>query len=356
MVPAPASASGMIRVAVADGLKSVEVGGDAVLVTDLDGQPLLTKRVPSVRVALRNGGLEVEGRRVAGARLSPSATGTLRLNGREYPGWFEVLRNGDGLVVVNELPFEHYLAGALKAEASDRWPLEMLKAQAVVARTYAAYHRWLNAAKPFHILASSANQQYAGKVAEGSPVWEAVRVTEGQVLTLEGRVFPAFYHTDSGGHTEDPRLVFAARNMPALRAVRSEFSGDSPYFVWNLDIPIGQLTELLRKGGVSVGTVVRLEVLERSPSLRVLRLTVHGTRGTVQLSGSDFRRIVGYDTLKSTLFAVAVDGQYARFAGRGYGHGVGMDQWGAKAMGEQGYRAYQILEYYYPGAALATLR
>jgi stage II sporulation protein D len=341
---------------VAEGLKSVEVGGDAVLVTDLQGQPLVMKRLPSVRVTLRNGSLEVEGRRVLGARLSPSVTGTLRLNGREYPGWFEVLRNGDGLVVVNELPFEQYLAGALKGETSDRWPHEMLKAQAIVARTYAAYHRWLNAAKPFHIVASTANQQYAGRVAETSSLWEVVRDTEGQVLMWEGRLFPAFYHTDSGGHTEDPRLVFTARNMPALRAVRSEYSGDSPHFAWNLDMPIGQLGELLRKSGVSVGTVVRLEVLERTRSLRVLSIAVHGTRGTARLSGADFRRIVGYDTLKSTLFAVAVDGQYARFAGRGYGHGVGMDQWGAKAMAEQGHRAYQILEYYYPGAALALLR
>ena len=356
MVPAPAWASGTIRVAVADGLKSVEVGGGAILVSDLQGQPLLAGRPATVRVALRNGGLDVEGRRVAGARLLPAGAGALRLNGREYPGSLEILRNGDGLVVVNELPFEQYLAGVLKAEASDRWPPETLKAQAIVARTYAAYHRWLNAAKPYHILASTANQQYAGRVAETSPLWEAVRGTEGQVLTLEGRLFPAFYHTDSGGHTEDPRLVFTARNMPALRAVRSEFSGDSPHFAWNLDMPIGQLTELLRRGGVSVGTVVRLEVLERSRSLRVLRIAVHGTRGTARLSGADFRRILGYDTLKSTLFAVAVDGQYARFAGRGYGHGAGMDQWGAKAMAEQGHRAYQILEYYYPGAALALLR
>jgi stage II sporulation protein D len=349
-------ADGTIRVAVADGLKSVEVGGGAILVSDLQGQPLLAGRPATVRVTLRNGGLDVEGRRVAGARLLPAGEGPLRLNGREYPGSLDIVRNGDGLVVVNELPFEEYLAGALRAETSDRWPFETLKAQAIVARTYAAYHRWLNAAKPYHILASTANQQYAGKVAETSPLWEAVRATEGQILTWEGRLFPAFYHSDSGGHTEDARLVFAARNVPALRAVRSEFSGDSPHFAWNLDMPITQLTELLRKGGISVGTVARLEVLERSRSLRVLRLAVHGTRGSTRVTGADFRRVLGYDTLKSTLFAVAVDGQYARFAGRGYGHGVGMDQWGAKAMAEQGHLVYQILEYYYPGAALAMLR
>lgn len=346
----------MIRVAVADGLKSVEVGGGAVLVTDPAGRAVLSGRPASIRVTLKNGGFDVEGRRVAAVRLRPSGTGALRLNGREYPGSLDVLKNGDGLVVVNELPFEEYLAGALKAEASDKWPMEILKAQAIVARTYAAYHRVLNAAKPFHLVASTAHQQYAGKVAETSPVWRATRETEGQVLYWDGQLFPAFYHTDSGGHTEDPRLVFAARNMPALRAVRSEFSGDSPHFAWNLDMPIGQLAQILKKGGISVGAVVRLEVLERSPSLRVLRLAIHGTRGTATLAGAEFRRILGYDTLKSTLFAVAVDGEYARFAGRGYGHGVGLDQWGGKAMAERGYTAAQILRYYYPGAAFSTLR
>ncbi len=356
MVPAQAWANETVRVAVADGQRSVEVSGEAILVTDLAGQPLLEGRPASVKVSLRNGGLDVEGQRVTAARLWPWESGTLKLNGREYPGSLDVLRNGDGLVVVNELAFEEYVAGALKAEASDKWPLEMLKAQAIVVRTYAAYHRQLNAAKPFHLVASTTHQQYAGRVLETSPVWQAVRDTEGQVLLWESQIFPAFYHSDSGGHTEEPRLVFAARNMPGLRAVRSEFSGTSPYFTWNLNIPIGLLTEVLKKGGVSVGTVVRLEVLQRSRSLRVLRLAIHGTRGSATLTGADFRRILGYDMLRSTLFAVAVDGRYARFAGRGYGHGVGMDQWGAKAMAEQGYSASEILEYFYPGATIATLQ
>ena len=356
VVPAQASANGTIRVAVAGGQRSVTVRAGAILVTDLMGQPLLPGRPSSLRVALRTGGLDVEGLVVPGARLWPSGPGALRLNDREYSGSLDVLRNGDGLVVVNEVPLEEYVAGALKAEISENWPLEMLKAQAIVVRTYAVYHRQLNAAKAFHLVASTANQQYAGRVVEASPVWQGVRETEGQILLWGGQLFPAFYHSDSGGHTEEPRLVFAARNMPALRAVRSEFSGDSPYFTWNLNIPIGLLSDILRRGGVSVGTVARLEVLERSRSLRVLRLAIHGTRGTATLSGAEFRRILGYDMLKSTLFAVAVDGRYARFSGRGYGHGVGMDQWGAKAMAEQGYSASRILEYFYPGVTLAPLR
>jgi stage II sporulation protein D len=87
----------------------------------------------------------------------------------------------------------------------------------------------------------------------------------------------------------------------------------------------------------------------------VASLSVHGTRSSTRLRGNDFRRMVGYETVKSTLFAVALDGPIARFAGRGYGHGVGMSQWGAKSMAEQGYKAEKILEYYYPGTTLGWL-
>jgi stage II sporulation protein D len=101
--------------------------------------------------------------------------------------------------------------------------------------------------------------------------------------------------------------------------------------------------------------VTAIEVTERTQSLRVASLAVHGTRGSARLRGNDFRRMVGYETIKSTLFAVALDGSVARFSGRGYGHGVGMSQWGAKGMAEQGYTAEKILEYYYPGTTLGWL-
>jgi stage II sporulation protein D len=86
-----------------------------------------------------------------------------------------------------------------------------------------------------------------------------------------------------------------------------------------------------------------------------MSVTVRGTRGSARLRGNDFRRMIGYDTLRSTLFAVALDGDVAHFTGRGYGHGVGMCQWGAKGMAEQGYTARQILEYFYPGAVFGSL-
>ncbi|HSB42835.1 MAG TPA: SpoIID/LytB domain-containing protein [Methylomirabilota bacterium] len=353
---APALASGDIRVAIAEGPPTVEVGGGPMMVSDLSGRVVVEGLPTWLRATLKNGAVEVSGgSRAEGLRVAPGDSGFLRVNGREYPGALEIVRSGEGLTVINELPLEEYLAGAVKAEAGDKMPLEMLKAQAIVARTYAAYHRRLNAQKAFHIVASTLNQQYVGRVVPDSVVWAAVRETAGQVLLWNGELFPAFYHTDSGGYTEDPRVVFAAANMPALKPVRVAFPSSSPHHRWRLDLPLAELTAALLRGGISVGRVVKLDVLERSTSLRVARIAVRGTAGTVTLRGNDLRRLVGYDTLKSTLFAVAVSGPVARFVGRGYGHGVGLDQWSAKTMADQGWSAPQIVGYYYPGATLATL-
>src|SRR5205823_14457933 len=107
------------------------------------------------------------------------------------------------------------------------------------------------------------------------------------------------------------------------------------------------LGDALRRGGVDVGAVRRIAIAERTPSLRAASVVVSGTRGNAQVRGNDFRRMLGYDTFKSTLFAVAIDGDVARFAGRGYGHGVGMCKWGAKGMAARGYNARKILEVYY---------
>ena len=356
LVAGSASASGLIRVAVVEGSRVVELRGVDIEVTELGAClrcPPAPRRLALVRATAVADGVDVDGARAAGFRLRSERP--LSLNGREYPAPLDLLKNGDGLVVVNEVPLEDYLVGVLRAEVGDKWPQEALRAQAIVARTYAAYHRVLGAGKPYHIVASTAHQQYAGRVPPTSPLWSAVRETAGQVLLWEGELFPAFYHTESGGYTEDPRTVFAAPNMPGLKPVRCDFSAGSPHFYWSLDLKLADLTEILRRNDVNVGRVSAIEVSERTPSLRAAAVTVHGTRGSVRLRGNDFRRMIGYDTFKSTLFAVAVDAPWARFSGRGYGHGVGMCQWGAKGMAELGRTAPQILAFYYPGTVLTTL-
>lgn len=348
-------AADTIRVAIAENSRVAELRGLDIEVSELGcpACPRRSWRTDAVRAVANSQGVEIDGRWAPGFRLTSDHP--IKVNGREYPATLEVVRSGEGFAIVNELHLEEYLVGVLRAETSERWPGETLRAQAIVARTYAAYHRAMKGAKPYHIVASTAHQMYMGRVPASSPIWNAVRDTAGQVLLWEGELFPAFYHSASGGYTEDPRTVFAARNMPALRAIRDEFSTASPHFYWSLDLRLADLSEILRRNGHDVGGVTAIEVTERTPSLRVSALAVHGTRGSAHLRGNDFRRMVGYETVKSTLFAVAVDGAVAHFSGRGYGHGVGMSQWGAKGMAEQGYPAAKILEYYYPGTTLGSL-
>jgi stage II sporulation protein D len=358
--PGPAApsggGSGSIRVALVESAPAVEIRGADLEVSPLGpgtGCPRPAWRTEVVRAVPAGPGVAIDGQVATGFRLGGGRP--LRFAGRDYPPPLDIVRQGGGLAVVNEVPLEEYLVGVLIAETGDRWPADALRAQAIAARTYAAYHRRIAAGKPYHLVASTAHQQYAGLAPALSPARGAVLETAGQVLRWEGELFPAFYHTESGGYTEDPRTVFAARNMPALRPVVCPFSAGSPHYYWTLDLPLADLTDRLRRGGVDVGRVTAIEVAERTLSLRATAVTVRGTRGAARLRGNDFRRLVGYDALKSTLFAVAVDGERASFAGRGYGHGVGLCQWGARAMAEQGYTAAQILEFYYPGAVLGTL-
>jgi len=351
-VPGP---SDIIRVAIVENARVVEFRGLDIEIAALGcaGCPRRSWRADAVKAVASGQNVEIEGRPAPAFRLTSDTP--IRLAGREYPAALEVIRSGDGLTIINELRLEEYLVGVLRAETSERWPSETLRAQAIVSRTYAAYHRALNAAKPYHVVASTAHQMYTGRVPAASPIWDAVRDTAGQVLFWEGELFPAFYHSASGGYTEDPRTVFAARNMPALRAIRDEYSAGAPHFYWSVDLRLADLSDTLRRNGYDVGSVTAIEVTERTPSLRVSSLAVHSTRGSARLRGNDFRRMIGYEILKSTLFAVAVDGAAAHFSGRGYGHGVGMSQWGAKGMAEQGHRADKILEYYYPGTTLGSL-
>jgi stage II sporulation protein D len=281
--------------------------------------------------------------------------GPLAAGPREYGGALEIRRSGDTLLVVNEVPLEEYVAGTVRAEAPERWPIESLRALAVAARTYAVFHQQKNGIRPYHLLASSQHQNYAGRVVDG-PAWEATRTTVGHVLTWEGSVFPAFYHSDSGGFTEAAQLVFSGERIPPLPGVRDEFSLESPNYSWAVTLPLAVIAERLRQGGLDIGDIRDLAVLERSPSFRVARLQVEHSKGTTAVRGPDFRRLVGYDVLKSTLFVPVIFNTAVRFEGRGWGHGVGMSQFGAKGMADRGYAYPQILGHYYPGTALTILK
>ena len=160
LAASPAAASERIRVAIVDSARSVELRGADIEVTEL-GAPclacaVLPRRTAAVRATVSAGAVEIDGVRAPGGfRLQSDKP--VRFNGREYPAPLDIVRNGDGLALVNELPLEEYLVGVLRAESSEKWSLEALCAQAIVARTYAAYQCTLAVGKPYHIIASTAH-------------------------------------------------------------------------------------------------------------------------------------------------------------------------------------------------------
>jgi stage II sporulation protein D len=357
----PAGAFPPMRISLGDGLLHVEMGvADGATVRDpVSSRVLFSLPGPRIlRVVAAEGGLDIVGARRVDLRALrfEARRGPLRVGTRDYVGALEVWRQGDGLLLVNEVPMEEYVAGTVRGEASERWPAEALRALAVVARTYAVFHQGRVTSRVFHLVSGNQDQNFAGVTVEGSPAREAARTTAGQVLTWEGRVFPTFYHSDSGGFTEAPQTIFSGDGIPPLGGVRDEFSMESPNYTWTITLPLAVIGERLRRGGVDVGQVTRLTILERSPSFRVARMAVEHSRGTATLRGADFRRLIGYDALKSTLFVPVPHNGAVRFEGRGWGHGVGLSQFGAKGMADRGYLYPQILEHYYPGTSLTTLR
>jgi stage II sporulation protein D len=362
-----ALAQDAVRVALGEGLRAVDVAAPRLVVV-LDAitrRPVLEiAEAQALRVVAAGAGLDLawgprgrERRRLAATalRLEGRRGELLRVGTRDYPGALEVWRDPGGLTLVNELGLEEYVAGTVRAEVSERWPREALRALAVVARTYVVFHQERSPGKAYHLVASSQHQNFAGRVLEGSPAWDAAWSTAGQVLTWAGAVFPAFYHSDSGGATEPARAVFSGDGIPPIPGVRDDYStaADSPNATWSITLSLPVIAQRLRQGGIEVGALTGLSVVERSPSLRVARLAVEHSRGTAVLRGADFRRLVGYDVIKSTLFVPVVtrDG-VVRFEGRGWGHGVGLSQFGAKSMAERGRSHGEILAHYYPGARL----
>src|SRR5262245_26040772 len=220
-----------IRVGLVEDGRTIEVGGGPMSISDAAGR-LLTVDTPTwIRALPESGGVEVRSHgapslrtdRGAVVRLTPVNGGRLKVNGREYPGAIEVAVGVAGLMAINEVPLEEYLVGVVKAEAGDRMPIVMLKAQAIVARTYAAYQRQLDAVKPDHLVPSTDPRKAVLRGDPDSPAGTAVSERQGQLVVRNGHLFPAFYHTDSGGYTEAPRAVFAASTIRALNAVRAEF-------------------------------------------------------------------------------------------------------------------------------------
>lgn len=298
-------------------------------------------------------GLRVDGRRQP--RLELPGPGPHRVAGRRYRGALEIDAGPGGLRVVNEVPLEAYVAGTLLGEVPESWGVTVLRAQAVAIRTYALHRRLRADARAWDVEADTRGQVYLGMDGESDSAWSAVDATRGQVLTWDGELILAAFHGTAGGRTASAEEVWG-RALPYLESVPVDGEERSPDTYWRVPIGADELGRTLAALGQPVGRVESVAIARRTPSGRCERLEIRGTAGRADVSALELRRALGERRLRSTLFAVRRTPDGFVFVGSGRGHGVGMSQWGARAMAERGAPYRAILHRFYPGARLASIR
>ena len=295
---------------------------------------------------------------------------TWRLSGAEeapaLPDGLE--RNGEGVPVLKvydtsrqkivTMDAETYVAGVVAGEMKNDWPMEALKAQAVLARTFVmkfcADKKSKYDGADISTDVSEAQAYAADSV--NARVRQAVGATRGQVMAYEGEFPNAWFHAHSGGMTELPSVALEYRGGdPAyLKPTASLESDKAPENArsWTATFTLDEVEKACADAGAKVGRVKSVALGEKGESGRSATLIVNGER----VPAPSFRIHIGANRLRSTLIdSVAVDGDRVTFAGRGFGHGVGLSQWGAYRLAEDGRRAGEIIAKYFPGVRIVQL-
>jgi len=284
--------------------------------------------------------------------IIPDAVGSLWINDARYRGKVEIIGRGPGsLAVVNTLGLEEYLLGVVPKETFPSWPKAALRTQAVAARSFAIHHYHHNSKKDYDIIAP-AHQLYGGMSAETPSTTKAIFDTEGQYLVYKGAPLCTFFYTCCGGKTEEAANIFP--DVTAYPpAVDLDYCQGTPHYAWTYSVALDLCAEKLKRDGKPLnGAIKKVAIINRFKSGRVGLIRFSSDTGQVDCSGEVCRRILGYNNLKSTLFKIRIRSGRLQFSGRGWGHGVGMCQWGSKGMADKGYSYEAILTQYYHGAEL----
>lgn len=313
-------------------------------------------RVQTEQLTLRGGerGLTLTFPRLA--RKSNGAAISSGDSGMEIvvSGVVHLVRKGKGFSVLNRVDLEEYVKGVVPAEVSSTWHPEMLKAQAVAARTYALYQQMLSATREYDVVATVQDQVYRGKQGIDAGILRAVEETRGLVITYQDAPIYAAFSSTAAGLTEDAMNVWS-KNYPYLKGVECPFDLMSPYYQWKSSFKIDILEESLRQQGFTVGSIETMTPLSFSRGGRVAKLRILHSGGELVLRGEELRKAVGYTIIPSTQFSIESIGRDVVLSGFGAGHAVGMCQWGAKELAELGYPFSTILRYYYPGTELQNM-
>lgn len=311
--------------------------------------------------------------------VRPENGSFVQWNGKRYRGELVISATDSGLLVVNRLPMDDYLRGVVPLEIGNRTSAEMaaVQAQAVAARTYAYKH--LNDTRPFDMYATVQDQVYGGIDAEKPLPDSAIASTRDVVVLFAGQPITTPYHSTCGGSTAGVSEVWYDQpDQPYLRPVSDRIPGTnsyycdpSPRFSWTQSYDAAGLRAVMEKylanytnaPKANLGRITGVREQGRTPSGRVAALAVQTESGSYTLRGNDIRFVLRDPKgaiLNSTLFSLSTatsGGEVSglTLTGRGYGHGIGMCQWGAIGRARAGQNYRTILETYYPGTTIGRI-
>lgn len=269
------------------------------------------------------------------------------MNERSYPGIIEIKIDAHGqLQLINELPTRTYVALVIASETFPGWPIEALKAQAVLTQTrLSRYH------PGDEFIDSTQQEAFLGLSHENPTANHAVSAVWGQILTYQGRPIIPYYHASCGGHTSDARLFNPNRSIPWLFSVRCPYCAGSPFFKPTQT----RISTAAFQRGFPAGlpTIIQRDAAGRP-------LTFQFSNGKTMSGYHLWLRLgqtLGWDKAPGTRFSIAhlSDGTYL-IQSTGAGHGVGLCQWGAATMAKQGKNYRNILHFYFPATHLTPVK
>jgi stage II sporulation protein D len=294
--------------------------------------------------------------KIYGVKIKADDAADISINGRRFRGEMDIIRTEDvKLLVINHLDIEDYISGVLYHEISHWWPMEALKAQAIASRTFAIYKSLESKGKDYDLRSDIYSQVYGGKTSEKFRTNKAVESTAGEVLIYKREILPAYFHATCGGHTEDASLLWNTSIAP-LRGRPCRYCARSPHFSWTKKIPLRAIEERLNKYGYKIRDLKDIRTSSRDASGRIKTVFIIDSLGKEKIPANKFRLAAGPNDIRSTDFKVDINDGIAVFEGKGWGHGVGMCQWGAYFMAKRGLKAEDILGFYYPGTRIVNLK
>ncbi len=265
--------------------------------------------------------------------------------------WRKVL-NRPQLLIIHHLPLEHYVLGTVASEMPTGWPLEALKAQAIAARTYALEKKYKSLHRLYHMESTILHQVYSGIKNVNKNVGKAIKQTKGQVIVFENALIEAMFHSTCGDKTENSHDVWGGY-LPYLTIVNCGFCKSSSTHRWSRTFSLSKLKRTL---GKQVGRIRDVRIIKKTKAGRTKKVRIQGSKRTKTFTANQFRGFLGFSNMPSTWFSsLRLRSGKIHVRGRGFGHGVGLCQWGAYGMAKAGYKAKKIITRYYPGTKIRQM-